>query len=98
MMLKTAQKYPITPEFVVKCATGSTNVFKVHIMQALIENGFADSRTRAAQMIAEGQYSLNAISNRFGFCDQFYFSRRFRQWAGKTPSQYRKEEKYNQVN
>lgn len=42
MTLKTAQKYPIAPEFVVKCATGSTNVFKVHIMQALIENGFAD--------------------------------------------------------
>ena len=42
MMLKTAQRYPITTEFVVKCATGSTNIFKVHIMQALIENGFAD--------------------------------------------------------
>ncbi len=42
MMLKTAQKYPVTPEFIVKCASGSTNVFKVHIMQALIENGFAD--------------------------------------------------------
>ncbi len=42
MVLKTAQKYPITPEFVVKCASGSTNVFKVHIMQALIENGFTD--------------------------------------------------------
>ena len=42
MMLKTAHRYPITPEFVVKCATGSTNIFKVHIMQALIENGFAD--------------------------------------------------------
>ena len=42
MMLKTAQRYPISPEFVIKCATGSTNVYKVHIMQALIENGFAD--------------------------------------------------------
>ncbi len=42
MMLKTAQRYPITTEFVVKCASGSTNIFKVHIMQALIENGFAD--------------------------------------------------------
>jgi predicted metal-dependent phosphoesterase TrpH len=42
MVLKTAQKYPITPEFVAKCASGSTNIFKVHIMQALIENGFAD--------------------------------------------------------
>ena len=42
MVLKTAQKFPITPEFVAKCASGSTNIFKVHIMQALIENGFAD--------------------------------------------------------
>ncbi len=42
MMLKAAQRYPITPEFVVKCASGSSNIFKVHIMQALIENGFAD--------------------------------------------------------
>ncbi|MBS7360012.1 MAG: PHP domain-containing protein [Oscillospiraceae bacterium] len=42
MMLKTAQRYPITPEFVAKCAAGSTNIFKAHIMQALVENGFAD--------------------------------------------------------
>ena len=42
MMLKVAQRYPITPEFIVKCASGSTNVYKVHIMQALIENGFTD--------------------------------------------------------
>ncbi len=42
MMLKVAQRYPVTPEFIVKCASGSTNVFKVHIMQALIEMGFTD--------------------------------------------------------
>lgn len=42
MMLKAAQRYPVTPEFVVKCASGSTNIFKVHIMQALVENGFSD--------------------------------------------------------
>ncbi len=42
MVLKTAQKYPVTPEFVAKCASGSTNIFKVHIMQALMENGFTD--------------------------------------------------------
>lgn len=42
MVLKTAQRYPVTPEFVAKCASGSTNIFKVHIMQALVENGFAD--------------------------------------------------------
>ncbi len=42
MVLKTAQKYPVTPEFVAKCAMGSTNIFKVHIMQALMETGFTD--------------------------------------------------------
>lgn len=42
MMLKVAQRYPVAPEFITKCASGSTNVYKVHIMQALIENGFTD--------------------------------------------------------
>lgn len=43
MMLKAAKKYPISTEFVVKCATGSTNIFKTHIMQALMETGFSTS-------------------------------------------------------
>ena len=42
MMLKVAQRYPVSTEFIAKCATGSTNVFKVHIMQALLESGFTD--------------------------------------------------------
>ena len=46
--------------------------------------------TRAAQMIAEGQFSINAISNRFGFCDQFYFSRKFKAKFGITPSEYKR--------
>lgn len=40
MMLKIARLYPITTEFIVKCATGSTNIYKQHIMQALMECGF----------------------------------------------------------
>lgn len=39
MMLKTAQRYPITTELVVKCATGSTNLYVQHIMHALMECG-----------------------------------------------------------
>lgn len=43
MVLKAARKFSITPEFVeTKCAAGSTNIFDVHIMQALMENGFTD--------------------------------------------------------
>ena len=43
MMLQTAKRYPITTEFIIKCATGSTNLYKKHIMQALIECGYANS-------------------------------------------------------
>ena len=43
MMLQTAKRYPITTEFIIKCATGSTNLYKKHIMQALIECGYTNS-------------------------------------------------------
>ncbi len=42
MTLKVAHKYPITPELVLKCATGSTAVFEQHIMHALLECGLTD--------------------------------------------------------
>ena len=42
MMLKTAKKYPITTELVVKCMSGSTNIYKQHIAHALMECGFTD--------------------------------------------------------
>ncbi len=42
MTLKIARKYPITPELVLKCATGSTAVFEQHIMHALLECGMTD--------------------------------------------------------
>lgn len=35
--------------------------------------------------------SIGQISNALGFCDQFYFSRRFRQLCGVAPLQYRKK-------
>lgn len=41
MMIKAAAKYPITNELVLKCASGSTNIYKQHIMHALMECGFA---------------------------------------------------------
>lgn len=37
MILKVAQRYPISGDLVLKCATGSTNVFKQHIMHALMQ-------------------------------------------------------------
>ena len=43
MMLHTAKRYPVTTEFIIKCATGSTNIYKSHIMQALMESGYTTS-------------------------------------------------------
>lgn len=40
--------------------------------------------------------SLHDISEKFGFCDQFYFSRRFTECFGMTPLQYRKHSKLGQ--
>ena len=41
MMLKTAQRYPVTPDLILRCAQGSTNVYTVHIMSALVESGIS---------------------------------------------------------
>ncbi len=43
MVRKVMRYYPITPELVVKCATGSVNIFNQHIMHALMDAGYADS-------------------------------------------------------
>ena len=40
MAVKASAMFPITPEFIVKCAAGSTNIYKQHIMQALLESGY----------------------------------------------------------
>ena len=42
MLQKTMRIYPIPAEMVLKRAQGSTNLYKQHIMQALIDAGYAD--------------------------------------------------------
>lgn len=43
MMLKVASRFPITADFVIAHASGSTNLFKQHIMHALMDAGYTDS-------------------------------------------------------
>lgn len=45
----------------------------------------------AKQMLAEKALSIGQISQRLGFCDQFYFARRFKEIFRETPSEFRKE-------
>ncbi|MBE6703869.1 MAG: helix-turn-helix transcriptional regulator [Ruminococcaceae bacterium] len=44
----------------------------------------------AQNMLIGTNMSISRISEKLGFCDQFYFSRRFRQFAGISPRYYRK--------
>lgn len=43
MVTKVLRYYPIIPDTILRHASGSTNVFKQHIMHALMEAGYADS-------------------------------------------------------
>lgn len=45
MILKAAQRYPISAELVMKCAAGSTGIFEEHIMHALVECGITQDFT-----------------------------------------------------
>lgn len=42
MMLKVASRFPITSDFIINHASGSTNLYKQHIMHALMDAGYAD--------------------------------------------------------
>ena len=45
---------------------------------------------RARQLLATQRSSISEISAMLGFCDPFYFSRRFKEKHGLSPSAYRK--------
>ena len=48
--------------------------------------------TRAKQMLFDKSFSIGEISAILGFCDQFYFARRFRAMFGLTPSSFRRKQ------
>lgn len=43
MMLKVAARFPITNDFIINHASGSTNLYKQHIMHALMDAGYTDT-------------------------------------------------------
>ncbi|MBE6589512.1 MAG: AraC family transcriptional regulator [Ruminococcaceae bacterium] len=49
--------------------------------------------SEAKNMLIYTEDSIGTISERLGFCDQFYFSRRFAKKFGISPMRYRKKEK-----
>lgn len=45
---------------------------------------------RACELICEGRHTDSQIAELLGFCDEFYFSRRFKEITGKSPRTFRK--------
>lgn len=60
MMIKAAQRYPVTPDVIKKSAAGSTNLFKQHIMHALMECGVT---TGIYSDIHDELFTLSSESN-----------------------------------
>lgn len=54
---------------------------------------YIDTRVifEAERMIASRELTIDAISEKLGFCDRFYFTRRFREQTGMTPGEYKKQ-------
>lgn len=42
MMLKVASRFPVTSDFIISHASGSTNLYKQHIMHALMDAGYTN--------------------------------------------------------
>lgn len=42
MMLKVASRFPVSNDFIINHASGSTNLFKQHIMHALVDAGYTN--------------------------------------------------------
>ena len=53
---------------------------------------YVDSRlmTRAERELILGKRSIAEISDELGFCDRFYFSRKFSEFFGTSPTKYLK--------
>ncbi|MBO5867416.1 MAG: helix-turn-helix transcriptional regulator [Oscillospiraceae bacterium] len=48
---------------------------------------------RSTQLLKDPKLSIGEISRQLGFCDQYYFSRRFKNRFGQTPSEFRRNRK-----
>jgi len=64
--------------------TGQTPKRFIHIRQM----------QKATRLLVETNLSNEAIAEQLGFCDQFHFSKRFKQHHGINPSAWRKRIKY----
>lgn len=51
----------------------------------------------AEKLLSEDELSIEQISEKLGFCDRFYFTRKFKENSGITPAKYRKQAQLNKI-
>lgn len=68
-------------------------VFKQQTGQTIIQRLEEIRMEKARELLAQGIYKNSEVAERIGYCDQYYFSKRFKLFYGCTPSEYQKREK-----
>ncbi len=69
-----------------------TKHFKKELKMSVNEYICNTIMSEAQRLLTSTNISIFSISQKFGFSDQFYFSRRFKEKFGITPSEYRKKQ------
>jgi AraC-like DNA-binding protein len=68
--------------------------YLAHLLKNEVGKTFTDLVTerrmeRAQELLANTSMRIADVAHASGFADEGYFARRFRQWFGTTPRQYR---------
>ena len=63
-------------------------VFKLQTGKTIVQRLEEIRMEKARELLATGNYRNSEIAQRTGYCDQYYFSKRFKMFCGCTPSEY----------
>ena len=67
-------------------------VFKMQTGKTIIQRLEEIRIEKARELLAEGTYKNSEVAELTGYCDQYYFSKRFKLFCGCSPSEYQKRE------
>lgn len=67
-----------------------TKKFNKELSMSIIDYIYNSIMFEAGQLLSNSNISVLAVSEKFGFSDQFYFSKRFKAKFGMSPREYRK--------
>lgn len=67
-------------------------VFKIQTGKTIIQRLEEIRLEKARQLLLEGGYKNSEIAELTGYCDQYYFSKRFKLFFGCSPTEYQRRE------